>query len=190
MSGWLDWITHRRRQRAAIQVVLQPATPDRILFLCRGNVCRSPYAVERLHSLAQGKKALEIASAGFISPDRPSPPPAVSAARARGLDLSAHRSVMVDRTRLDAAHLIVAMEAEQGHAASARQTGRGRRVILLGDLDPERMHPRDIEDPMGQSDAVFDRCYDRIDRCVTKLWSLLHPAPGNANAPPDVPTGR
>jgi len=39
-------------------------------------------------------------------------------------------------------------------------------VIILGDLDPLRVERREIRDPYDQERIVYERSFDRIERCV------------------------
>ena len=66
----------------------------KVLFVCLGNTCRSPFAEGLARRLA-GERGIEaeFASAGEIAlSGRGSPPDAVDAALAYGVDLSGHRS--------------------------------------------------------------------------------------------------
>lgn len=114
-----------------------------------------------------------VASAGFFGPHRAPPGDALAAAAARGIDMSAHRSQMVNRALLDAADLIVVMEPRQALAVTARRASSIRRVVVLGDLDPRPITTREIADPFGGPRAAFDECYARIDRCVAELVRTL-----------------
>jgi protein-tyrosine-phosphatase len=48
-----------------------------------------------------------------------------------------------------------------------------RKLLLLGDLDPEPIEKRIIRDPFDQDAAVFTASYDRIDRCLRALADQL-----------------
>jgi len=138
--------------------------------VCHGNICRSPYAAALLgHELARSAQgAIRVDSAGFAGPHWPCPPFAVEVAAARGLDLSAHRSKPVSPSGVSVADLIVVMDKPQARAL-CELFGRVRDVIILGDLDPEPIDTREIQDPVGQPKEVFERCYSRINRCVSQL---------------------
>jgi protein-tyrosine-phosphatase len=169
-----DRLRHKSRRRAATDMLREGAFPRSILVVCQGNVCRSPYAAavlrRRCDSISLG---IRIDSAGFVGPNRAPPAGALTAAAERGADISAHRSRMVQRDILDSADLIVVMDAGQAKAVTARYSPTSRRVLVLGDLDPDSISTREIIDPFGQERAVFDACYDRIDRCATELVRLL-----------------
>jgi protein-tyrosine-phosphatase len=115
---------------------------------------------------------IKVASAGFIGPER-SPPSSASIAASRfGVDLSAHRSALIDSENLGAADLIVVMSPEQARAIRTR-VNPSKFVLMLGDLDPRPVNRRTILDPWGQPDAAFEESYDRIDRCVRELARII-----------------
>jgi len=68
-----------------------------VVFICYGNICRSPYAAARLrHMLAtSGVTGVEVDSAGFVAPGRPADRQAAAIARERGTELGAHWSRLV-----------------------------------------------------------------------------------------------
>lgn len=153
-----------------------------MFFVCHGNICRSPYAEGALRrELPPGlRDAVELESAGFVQPDRPSPATAVEVAGERSVDLSRHRSRLVDGDSVRAADLVFVMERGQKSALEGRFPSA--RVLLLGDLDPERADRRRILDPVAQDAEVFRRVYERIDRCVEDLARFIAEASGEGRA--------
>lgn len=160
---------HPLRRRRALRAVDEAGFPSRILFVCHGNICRSPYAEGALRrELSPRHRArIEVESAGFIGPGRGSPAAAVDVAGERSVDLSGHRSRLVEAESVRTADLALVMES--GQRASLRQRFSPARVVLLGDLDPEPADRRRILDPVTQPPEVFREVYTRIDRCVRAL---------------------
>jgi protein-tyrosine-phosphatase len=157
-----------RRRRATARV--RHRGVQRVLFVCHGNICRSPFAAHtaRRRIAAQGRDGVVVASAGVIGPDRPCPPEALAAAAALGVDLSRHRSRLLTPAIVRDAGLIVVMDARQADTIR-RGYGRGSSVIVLGDLDPQPITARTIPDPVDKPRPAFDACYARIDRCVVAM---------------------
>lgn len=168
----------RRRHRALRELAARPA-PRSILVVCLGNICRSPYAEHRLTDelSRRGLDDVLVRSAGFIRPGRRSPAAARRAAARRGVDLEGHRSRVVTPSMLGDAGVILVMSPGQ-----LRQLRRevdeepGGLRIVLGDLDPDPIDRRTIVDPFDMSDEVFDRVYERIDRCCEALAEALSAA--------------
>lgn len=123
---------------------------------------------------------MAITSAGFIGPDRPVPAEALRAALQRGIDLNEHRSTLVAEQAIDSAELIVVMDVAQKREVHRRCAGRPKTVVVLGDLDTQRIDMRPIPDPYGQPQEAFAAAYDRIDRCIDTLVTALNPVSNRA----------
>lgn len=127
-----------------------------ILFVCIGNVCRSPMAEGFFrHQLQQHQSSIKTASAGLHALVGE---PAVEEARIVmqqvGVDISAHRAQQVSEPLLIDADLILTMEEGYKNALhKACPSARGK-VFLLG-------HWSDFEiyDPFRQSSLVFEQTY-------------------------------
>lgn len=165
---------HPVRQQAA-RTLIRNARPRSILFVCNGNICRSPFAAalfaKRLPRTLQG--SITVRSGGLIGPGRTPPVEALASAARRGTDISSHRSALVTEESLKAADLVVVMSAEQARDIRRRVTADSTSVVVLGDLDPAPRARRTISDPWGKADSAFDASYERIDRCVSALLQII-----------------
>ena len=162
---------HPLRRSAARRRLTRRPLPRSVLVVCHGNICRSPYAAALLRRTLP--PVVQVASAGFVGSGRPCPQAAVDAAKVCGLDLSGHRSQLLTPRDVANADLIVVMDAAQRsalHVLFGRDRGD---VLVLGDLDPQPIDTREIEDPMDRSRAVFERSYSRIARCVRELGEAV-----------------
>lgn len=165
------WIHPLVRRRAREQVAHLPPRPN-VLFICLGNICRSPYAAEALLARAETRMG-NVASAGFIGPDRPSPFEAVDEAALRGVDLTPHRSRIVVAEDARDFHLLVVMEGGQSARLQKELGVPASQILLLGDLDPVTPDRRLIPDPFGRGPAAFRDAYDRIDRTLDAFLEYL-----------------
>lgn len=177
-------------RRSRFERALQAHQDPTILFVCLGNICRSPYAEHRLRAdlAAVGATHLEIESAGFVQPDRPSPPEAQRVAARRGLDLSEHRSRTLDEEIMRRADLIFVMSTGQRRDLE-QAFGRSDGVLVLGDGDPETIESRTIMDPVERPESVFETVYDRVDRCCALVTATLSPSATRARDAPDRDAG-
>ena len=166
---------HPIRRAASKRLIASSVRPGRILVLCHGNICRSPYAEHALARALPGAAttAFPVDSAGFIGPDRSSPPQALEAAQRVGIDLSQHRSKLFTTELVQESSLVVVMSSQQKRGIRARFPDTVPPVLVLGDLDPLPIEDRTIKDPWKCDDAVFDQSYARIERCVRELAELL-----------------
>jgi protein-tyrosine-phosphatase len=174
----LERLVHAHRRRKARRLLTEKHISS-VLFLCHGNVYRSPYAaaafkraLAAMHSLAP----IKVASAGFVAPGRPAPEQALSVARMRGIDLSSHLSTLVTAHAVGAADLVAVMSEDQARGIRSRY-GHSVTLLILGDLDPLSIQSRTITDPWGCDAQVVEQVYSRIDRCVEQLAELIAKSP-------------
>lgn len=166
----------RRRTRRRIATGLV-ADPDEVLFVCHGNICRSPFAERVFREEAGSHPALDVGSSGFYpEAGRSSPEEAVAAARRRGIALEDHRSRVLDEDalrRLGRGHrLLFVMSPNQRRKLRHGSSALPSAIFVLGDIDPQPIRHRRIEDPWNQGPEVFDRVFARIERCVRELGDL------------------
>ena len=159
-------VLHRWRRRRALAALRRRPRPARLLVICHGNICRSPFAAALL---ARALPGVRVESAGFIGPGRAPPREAVAAAARYRVDLSAHRSQLVTADSTRAAELIVVMDAAQRREVCGRFGRAPGDVLVLGDLDPLPIDARAIRDPVNQPLVAFEESYARIERCVLEL---------------------
>lgn len=156
--------------------MLQSAPIRSVLFVCHGNVCRSPFAASLFADVARrAALAINVGSAGFVGPGRKPPEPALRASQRKHIDLSGHVSALVERQSVSTADVVCVMEASQETILRRRFGRHGINVVVLGDLDPQAAlrEGRTIVDPWGCGDDVFDASYERIERCVRELLQLV-----------------
>lgn len=143
-----------------------------VLFLCYGNICRSPFAAEYARSRVPSR--VRVRSAGFHPHEgRSTPPRFLPLALAHGVDLSGHRSRRVRPADLDAASLIVVMDAANLRCLAEEAPAALAKTLLLGPLLPDR--PAEIADPYTLEIGDARRCYERLAEATGKLARSLTP---------------
>jgi protein-tyrosine-phosphatase/predicted ATP-grasp superfamily ATP-dependent carboligase len=119
-----------------------------LLFLCYGNICRSPFAEAVARQMLPA--GWQMASAGFFeAPGRPSPENLYRAALRLGIDLAAARSQRVTPELVASADLILVMDLENYRRVAADFPQAISRTTLLGLFDSESGRS-----PAGRHSAV------------------------------------
>jgi protein-tyrosine phosphatase len=165
-----DRFLHPRRHLAALRRLANAKPVRRILVVCHGNICRSPY-LEAV--LQRGLPDAVITSAGFVGRDRPVPENSIAVSAQRGLDLSRHRSRPITQSKINDADLVIVMDAAQARQVARMFRVKRERIVIAGDLEPTFETGRAIRDPWKQSIEVFESSFDRLDRCAAMLVGAL-----------------
>lgn len=157
-------------------------SPERVLFVCSGNTCRSPLAERLLERAARdrGRDGLEVRSAGtFAGRGAPASSGASIVAQRRGLDLSGHRSTPLGPDLVEWADLVVTMTA--AHRRVARDVGGAGKVVLATELLPEEHpgHGRDVADPAGGGVERYEEVVELLEEVVEGILE------GDAEGPGD-----
>lgn len=124
----------------------------RILFVCLGNICRSPAAEGIMRALAPDLHLDSAGTGGWHVGDPPYPAMQAAAA-ARGLDISMSRARQFSVADFDAFDLIVAMD-RQNLADIEKLRPKGHPVPVRS------MAAKDVPDPYYTRD--FDGCLDML----------------------------
>ncbi len=150
----------------------------RILFVCLGNICRSPTAEAVVRNLARqqaSELALEVASAGTHGYHAGSPPDerAISAARRRGIDMSRLRARVVEAGDFERFDLVLAMdESVCERLRRIAPEHRAGRVRLFLEFAPQ-LGRRDVPDPYYGGTAGFEEVLDLVEEAARGLLAAL-----------------
>jgi protein-tyrosine phosphatase len=153
-------------------------TPQRVLLVCLGNICRSPTAEGVLRDLA-AKEApglpLEIDSAGTADYHIGAPPDPRSqrAALRRGIDISdlrARRITVEDFARFD---LILAMDADNLRELQALRPRNSHAAVKLFLEYAPNGRLSDVPDPYYGDAAAFEEVLDLTTAAARGLLAVL-----------------
>jgi protein-tyrosine phosphatase len=164
---------------------MTPASPDarptRVLFVCLGNICRSPLAEGVfLHLVREAglEYRFQVDSAGTGDwhvgerPDRR----AVAVARRHGVELPS-RARQVTPTDLDAFDHVLAMDRDNlRDLRRLARTGARADIRLLRTHDPARADSADgddVPDPYYGGPSGFDLVYEMVHRSCAALLAEL-----------------
>jgi protein-tyrosine phosphatase len=152
--------------------------PKRLLFVCTGNICRSPTAegVLRKYAQDQGLEAeivIDSAATHDYHPGSPPDPRTIAIARERGYDLSSLRARKVTLKDFEDFDLLFAMD--QSHARFLKDmapAGQEHKIALLLEY-AEHPSQKDVPDPYYHDLKKFTEVIELIENITPNLVRKL-----------------
>lgn len=154
----------------------------KVLFVCDGNICRSPMAAEYLRQRAvrSGLSHLVVDSAGLLGIEgAPAAAHAIAAVREAGCDLTRHRSRGVTVADMRTADLVIVMTLTQLETLDRRfAPGHQKRLLLRAfeDTPAPRGGAPELNDPVNGPIEGFLEAFAVIKTCVDHLVVYLRHA--------------
>lgn len=149
-----------------------------VLFVCLGNICRSPTAEgvfrKRVKDAGLSERIFidSCGTAGYHeggSPDRR----AQAYARTQGIDLSSLQARALRDDDFERFDYILVMDQANLDDVNARAPAHCRaHIALLLDFAP-RSSPREVPDPYYGGDAGFKRVFGLVDEAAVELLHML-----------------
>lgn len=174
MSADNDLLTRAQKTTEARFLAL-PRPVKRVLVLCLGNICRSPFAEHCLRHMAaeRGIQNLTIQSAGFLHHDGlKTPTRFVELVRPHGVDLSGHRAQRVQQQQVDEADVILLMDAQNLRALQSEFPHATNKTFLIGLLSSQKAG--EIPDPYLLSLPDAQASYQQLaEACAATIARLL-----------------
>ena len=146
-----------------------------ILFVCTGNVCRSPMAEALLRRATRDRSDLRAISAGIGAIyGQPPSSHAVRALSEVGVTLEGFRSRMLTAELVDQADYIFGMTRGHVEGINLLYPHAAEKTFLLREFD-ESLGPyeKDIADPIGGSIEVYLTCRDQLEQGIASLLKFI-----------------
>lgn len=143
--------------------------PRKILFICTGNICRSPVA-QFLAARFAREAGVEwsTASAGVEAEiGHGMEPGGLRALAARGIKGTGHLARQLDGEMLAAADTVYALTKAHRSIIAARFPAHAEKVLVL--REAAGLPDGDVADPYGEPDAVYEECAVLIEEALKIL---------------------
>jgi len=158
-----------KRARCAFRTV------KNVLFVCTGNICRSPIAEGLFRRLIGNRKDIEVASAG-VHAVRGQPPSlyAVQVCAEEGTDISGLRSQPLTATLVNQATHIFAMTGAHLETIQALFPHTAEKTFLLREFEePGTTVWREVPDPIGLGREVYEHCARIIKNALPSVLAFV-----------------
>ncbi|HEY64608.1 MAG TPA: low molecular weight protein arginine phosphatase [Caldilineae bacterium] len=134
-----------------------------ILFVCTGNLCRSPMAAglmrQRLAETGLDGQ-VQVRSAGIYPLlGQPASEKAVRVMAERGIDISQHQAQGLNLKDIQQADIILVMEEAHRRSIFYLAPEQLHKVFLLSEVAGQH---HDVKDPYGQEIEAYRRCADEL----------------------------
>jgi glycine hydroxymethyltransferase len=146
-----------------------------VLFVCTGNVCRSPMAEGIFRRAVQGRGDYRVLSAGLGAMEgQPPSTYAVQALKELGIDISSQRSRMLTADLVHQADFIFGMTHSHIDTVMMLYPAAAEKTFLLREFDETLdQFEKDISDPIGGSFEVYLNCRDQIEQGIVSLLRFI-----------------
>jgi len=169
-----------------------PRSARTLLFVCQGNIIRSPFAAALFHRLLPSalRDRISTDSAGLdTTPGKAADPRALQLAKEFGVSLDRHRTQRLTPALVDRADLIFVMDALNMAKFVVRHPSATDKLFMLGAFSgPAKVSRPEIPDPYNGTLDDVRRCYQSISERLSVLADrLIHNV--GAGAPLDAQNG-
>ena len=146
-----------------------------ILFICTGNICRSPMAEALFRRAVAGRGDFHTLSAGLGAVDgQPPTAHSVTAMRELGVDISGQRSRALTTDLVGQADYIFGMTHSHVDTIGLLYPASAEKTFLLREFD-ESLEPfeKDVSDPIGSPYEVYVNCRKQIEQGIESVLKFM-----------------
>ena len=147
-----------------------PRSARSLVFICYGNIMRSPMAAALLGLMLSGavRDQFRVASAGLhANPNSAADPRSLRMAPEFGVSLDHHRSTQLTRQMVAEADAVFAMDRRNQMEFLALYPEAQEKLFMLGAYAVPKL--AEISDPFMGDEEDLRRCYRNLELCLRNL---------------------
>ena len=146
-----------------------------VLFVCYGNICRSPMAEGFLKKVLEDfnePAKIEVLSAGTNAYGGPPTSEAIKVMRGEGIDISSCTSRQLTQELVEKADLILTMKKSYKDRIVSEHLQSGHKIFTLKEFAGE-IDDLDIKDPYGGGIGTYQTCATEIKLNIVKALKKI-----------------
>jgi protein-tyrosine phosphatase len=164
---WTPARIHFSLLRRFVAPITHDFQPDRLVFVCSGNICRSPFAEQLAKSHGHAACSMGLRADPGVAAD----PVAKFVATQFGVSLAHHRARQFDPEAISRNDLVIGFEVWHALAIEQLIGERSSNVRLVGAFSTAWNYH--IQDPYGLPEVSFRCAFERVERCIVALDRVL-----------------
>ncbi len=150
----------------------------RIVYVCTGNICRTPMAVALTYKKVQEEHledVIEVDSVGvWAAEGTPASENTRKVCKEQGLDCSRHRAKGVDLYTIKTADLVLCMAEKHKRDLLAIFPHFKEKIFTLREFgNPNPPATTSIDDPYGLKLEAYRKTFQEIEHEIERFWSLI-----------------